>query len=150
MIRFSYRDLITELMTTCHEYIKECRQQVSYYNASVYKSEIVHNLERKIKALRTICELIGKEELLEPLRDYDSMRVASGNTVFTDQTSVPGRTLKLCSSLEKNITDFQQRFETKEIRLSERELGICVKRNKRKLLSICRRGTRSWAMLQWL
>ena len=150
MARFSYSDILAELAEASLEHINEVRQQLNYYNASVYKNEIVQILNQKIENLRTVAILIDDETLLEPLRDYDAISCVSGNTLAREDVSIPARYSRLINSLEKNLRLFIENIDGVHIPFSETNFRKNIRKYRRRLLAICRRGSRPWAILQSL
>ncbi len=148
MNRFSYNDILAELAEASLDHISEVRQQLNYYNASVYKLEIVQILNQKIENLRTVAILIGDDSLMEPLRDYDAIACVSGNCAAREDHSIPARYSRLVNSLEKNLRVFIDQIDELNLPFSEVAFRQNVRKYRRRLLAICRRGSRPWAILQ--
>lgn len=148
MASCSYKDLINELVETSHDYIREAYQQINYYNASVYKDEIVRNLNRKVDALRTLATFINHEIVLEPIRDFDSFKPVGGNSVNIVEHSLTARISKLLVQMDNSLKEYAELLSENHTYLRDQKIDQSLRRQRRKLLSICRRGTRSWALLQ--
>jgi hypothetical protein len=144
MSRYRHSDILTELIELSLDICGGIRMQLNYYRATVYKQDLAGTINRKVEALRTVSILSGEELLKEPLRDYDVMlenahlHYNPGECSYTVRcTQLMSSTLEACEELRD-----QMEFEQQKYRLTNREFSKNIQRNRRKLMSIARKGTR--------
>ncbi|MBC7529938.1 MAG: hypothetical protein H7318_00055 [Oligoflexus sp.] len=143
MSRYDRGDILMELIELCRDIKSEIHQQLTYYRASVYKTETAEHIELKITQLQVLAELCGNEALCDAFRDYDEMKKNGLKNMVPGECFLSHRVANLFQSIELMFEDMLQ-----DIHLANQDdrhqLTKNVIRNRKQLLSICRQGTRQW------
>ncbi len=136
-------DILMELIELCHEIKSEILLQLSYYRASVYKSETLEQIEIKIKQLQLLAELCGNEALCDAFRDYEEVKKSGPKNMVPGECFLSHRLANFFQSIE---TMFEAMLQ--DIHLADQDdrhhLTKTVLRNRHQLLLICRQGSRPW------
>jgi hypothetical protein len=149
MARYDYRDVVLELVELCREQKTEILQQLTYYRASVYKTETAQQIERKVEQMRLVCSLIGHAELSDAFQDYNVMRTHGHQWIVPGECPMSARVMNLVQSTEKI-------FETLANELPSRSLHDplsfqkTLQKHRKDLLAMCRHGSRQWSFFNTL
>lgn len=149
MSRFDRIDIILELLELGRELHADIYQQLNYYRASVYKDETAKIIDQKIEQLKTITSLFPDANALDLFNDFEATK-HSGNTIIAPgECLFTKRVTQLLSHLEEagerlleSLSEHQNR-ERPDPGFAKR-----VKQQRRKLLQICRQGSRRWSFFQ--
>jgi hypothetical protein len=148
MSRMSRSDIILELVELSKEVSNEIGQQLNYYRVSVYKNETASLIKDRIDNLKVIAGLFCDEMVLEPFRDYEAT-VSNGN-VYT----APGECAfsSRVGSLLKGFSDAMDKVQNVSHQNSQNDKSLAtgIQKHRRKILSLCRQGTRQWAFFSSL
>ena len=147
MRRFQIVDTIIEVVEICHEIIGDIRQQVDYFNASVYKEEIGAGLREKVDTLRVLCSLLGEPAIVDLFQDYDRDAIHAAPS----ECSFSVRVARLLVGVESEL----KRVDNKFLHFSdetEYDPSIIenVKKNRQRLLVSFSPGSRCWNLVQAL
>lgn len=149
MLRFDRIDIILELLELSQELHADIIQQLNYYRASVYKGETAKIIDQKIDQLKTITSLINDEDSLDFFNDFEATKqhgnvaIAPGECLFTRRVTQLLNHLAESNLCLKNAINDQQLRERIDPSFTKR-----VKQQKRKLLQICKQGSRRWSFFQ--
>jgi len=149
-MRFSYRDLLIELIDSCFGYIREIRSQLNFYQASVYKEEISRNIKKKTGNLRVLCCEFNSQQLEDFFDEFDVLASLGGNAKTHVSASLPERTVRLLQQIEPELKEIKHSLSAARSRRDSPNTVRNLKRKKRILMSACRRGSRPWSLLNLL
>jgi hypothetical protein len=148
MSRMSRSDIILELAELSKEVSGEIGQQLTYYRVSVYKNETAALIKDRIDNLKVIASLFCDEMILEPFSDYDAT-VSNGN-VYT----APGECAfsARVGSLLKAFSEAMEKVQNgcHQDGQNDKSLASGIQKHRRKILSLCKQGTRQWAFFNSL
>jgi hypothetical protein len=149
-MRFSYRDLLIELIDSCFDYVREVRSQLNFYKASVYKEEIARNIKKKTGSLRVLCCEFNSSDLEDFFDEFDSLAKLGGNAKSVVSSSLPERTVRLLQQVEPQLKEIKHGLTTARTNKDAPHVVRNLRRKKRILMSACRRGSRPWSLLNLL
>ncbi len=143
MSRYRYSDILAELIELSSDICGGIRLQLNYYRATVYKADISNTIDRKIEALRVVASLSGEDGLKEPLADFDAMKENAHLHYVPGECSFAIRVTQLLKNTEEGLAELEDTISTEHYyRRHNFDFSKKIHRNKRKLASLCRRGTR--------
>jgi len=148
MSRFHQLDVVIELGELCQDLMREIRQQLNYYRASVYKTETAKHIHYRVEKLRMITRLTNDEGLLEAFRDFDAMKKLGASACVAGECSFSTRTSRLLQSFDKRCDFIVQQANNRNVEFISATLIRDVQRHRRELLQMCRQGTRHWVFFQ--
>ena len=149
MARYDYRDIALELVELCRELRSDILQQLTYYRASVYKTETSKILERKVEQMRLLSELLGDELLCDAFRDYDVMKLNAHQWVTPGECHVSFRLTNLFQTTDKIFEKMAQnlyQIPNPDPQIFNRHLN----RHRRDILTMCQYGSRQWSFFNSL
>ncbi len=149
MSRYDYRDIVLELVELCREQKTEILQQLTYYRASVYKTETAQHIEQKVEQLRLLCTLIGYEELNDAFHDYQEMRLHGHQWVVPGECPMSARVMNLLQSTEKVFEKLATDFPLLQ-KPDPQSFQRTLQKHRRELLAMCRHGSRQWSFFHTL
>lgn len=144
MSRISHADILVELVDFCQEVCSNIKQQLNYYNASVYKHETANNIKKKIDHLQRIMTQMNDDLLMEPFKDYEAT-ILNGNVA-----TVPGeclfstRVYTLVNNIEKIMDELSQTINNQGQLAHKTNISNNIQKNKRHIQALCRRQTLPW------
>ncbi len=147
MSRVDQMDIMVELAELCRELKEEVLQQLNYYRVSVYKEETASLIEQKIKQLRTIVELTNNSEALDLFADYEATRCCGNLNLAPGECALSGRIMMLFSQLDSVVEGMLHRIQHEDV-IDSWHLARNIQKNRKKLLAICRQGSRQWSFFQ--
>ena len=147
MSRVDQLDIMVELTELCRDLKDDVLQQLNYYRASVYKEETSRIIEHKIEQLRTIIELTSNAEALDLFADYEATRACGNLNLAPGECPLSSRIMTLFSQLDSVLEDMVGRLHHEQV-TDQWHFSKNIQKNRKKLLSICRQGSRQWAFFQ--
>ncbi len=148
MSRFYQLDIVIELSELCQDLMREIRQQLNYYRASVYKSETARHINYRVEKLRMVAKLMRDEVFIEAFRDFDAMKELGASACVAGECSFSTRTSRLLQAFDKRCEFIVQQANNRNTEFISSTLMKDVQRHRRELLSMCRQGTRHWVFFQ--
>jgi hypothetical protein len=152
MARTQNLDIIIEILELTDELIKEIRQDLLYFRASVYKSETAPIITQKIQKLRVIAEVFPDRTLEEAFLDFDAELANAATLYVPGECSFTARTTRLLNSLDALV--MRNRTPGGSIRLQSIDesdgLAKKIRMKRSELLSACQHGSRRWNFFQGL
>jgi hypothetical protein len=143
MSRYRHSDILCELLELAADICGGIRLQLNYYTATVYKQDISETINKKVESLRTVANLSGEDKLLEPLRDYEAMKANAHLHYVPGECSYAVRVTTLLRNIETAIEEINNDMQyDHHYHRSNYEYSKKIQKNRRKLVSICRKGTR--------
>lgn len=169
MSRLRYGDVIVELSDLASDILDDIRQQVAYYRASVYKSEALTIIHRRVDHLAFISRILKDDNLAECVSDYraagqhsrglvakntainqdDEDDVQADEAQFT-QCSVTVRVMRLLVDATAVIESMRESARDGSASPHSRQIVSSITRHRRDLLAMSRHGSRAWTFLQSL
>ena len=149
MSRYDHQDIITEIIELCGELSREIVQQLTYYRASVYKDETAKVIDKKIEQLRMVANLLSEPILIDHFEDFNVTKGNGNIHVAPGECYYSHRVTTLLSEFRKTLEDIQ----TNHNRMLSEQPGVItknIKKNRNKLLLLCKKGTRQWNFFQTL
>jgi hypothetical protein len=164
MSRLRYGDFMVEIADLATDILDDIRQQTAYYRASVYKSEAISTIQRRVDNLAFISRILKDDALAECVSDYRATESHSrpaanpGNhheeAVQSGECLVTMRVMRLLFDASKVIESMraEARAHGSEGNDSNqtRRISTTITRHRRDLLAMSRQGSRSWSFLQSL
>lgn len=148
MPHFRQTDILIELVELCREQMTQVRQQLTYYRASVYKTEMAATINGDIGQLQLVGKLLADDALLESFSDYEAMA--------KDQQFVPGecsfsrRVSLLLGSIDSHLARLGRELPSRPLAGDEDAFAEAVRSRRGELLALCRFGSRQWAFFEAL
>ena len=142
MPRYDRSDILMELIELCRDLKSDILQQLNYYRASVYKSETAQQIEARVAQLHDIADMMGSETIREAFRDYEEMKLHGGQHAMPGECLLSKRLSRLFQSLEAGFDD--ELLASKQLQDSV-QLSRSIQKNRHRLLTACRQGSRQWA-----
>lgn len=131
-------DVVSEVLDLCRDLISQLRGQLEYYRASVYKDEMLAQIDKRISELGFLLELLPFEESQEVWADYVAVCRHAAQFSSPGFCSYTQRVTQFLDQVEKAITAiYQHGMETE---WDEQAL----KKNKNRLASLCLYGSQKW------
>lgn len=149
MTRFRVNDIMWELAEFARDLLSETRQLLQYHRASAYKDETSKKINLNLAQTRALFEILSDEILLDLLADIDALESWAGQAAQTGECSLSARANHLIKEAIPVLDQYQKKVARDRGVLREDTLRIIAER-RRALLSVCRQGTRSWALLKSL
>ena len=149
MARYDHRDIVLELVELCREVKTEILLQLTYYRASVYKTETAQLIERKVEQMRLVCQLIGHEELKDAFHDYEEMRVNGHQWIVPGECPMSARVMNLVQNTEKIFDSMAQNLAAVPF-TDAHHFQKTLHKHRRDLLAMCRHGSRQWSFFNTL
>ncbi len=144
MSRYDHHDILMELIELCREQKSDILQQLTYYRASVYKTETAKIIERKVELLKLVAALIGDEVLLDAFHDYEETKNNGNRQISPGECHLSTRIMNLLQSCDKIFDQLVGEIHLKTN--TDRQLfARNVQKHRGQLLSMCRQGTRQWS-----
>lgn len=148
MTRYRWNDIAFELIELCYEIILEIQQQLSYYKVSVYKEEVQEQVQKKLENLHTVLELIGNDSLLEIYKDYLAISKWDNRTYISEESLFYVKINNLLTKLNKQLPLVTKHLAQYKNTDNSKANTINVKKNKAKILTLCKYGSRPWSFFQ--
>ena len=149
MAKNQYMDVVSELVESCVEYTFDIKQQLRFYGASVYKHEIVHAVNKKIKNIQTILEFLRDKNTLASIKKYSCDNVVNGNQkVSATSGSFEVKVETLVKEIIIGLDSFVEEVNTNSSFFAGRDFRREMRYQRKKLSSACRRGSRTRQLIQ--
>ncbi len=154
MSRLRYGDFMVEIADLATDILDDIRQQTSYYRASVYKSEAISIIHRRVDHLAFVSRILKDDALAECVTDYRAAENHARPSPNADECMVTLRVMRLLFDATKVVESMraEARAHGSEGTNSGQTQRIftMVTRHRRDLLAMSRQGSRSWSFLQSL
>lgn len=164
MSRLRYGDFMVEIADLATDILDDIRQQTSYYRASVYKSEAISIIHRRVDHLAFVSRILKDEALAECVTDYRAAeshsRPAPNAGNHDDEPFQSGdclvtmRVMRLLFDASKVVESMRAEARTHGSEGTNsnqtRRISTTITRHRRDLLAMSRQGSRSWSFLQSL
>jgi hypothetical protein len=149
MARFRYADLVLELAELCQDIRKDLQQLLRYYRASAYKLDAVKPINTRVDQLRAVFDVLGDDELYEAMADHDAILEHGPQMLAAGECSVTARVGVLVATMEPAVCGLVRRYGQSHSQVRAETLKALY-RHRNTLMSLCREGSRSWAILRSL
>lgn len=151
MQRFDKYDIVMEFVELYGEIKDDIIQQLNYYKASVYKSETAKMINSKINQLKTLVELINETEALDLFNDFEETKSNGNIKIEQGECLLTLRVMNLLIQLDKNFDALAATLQNDTYKGGDSpDFTKQIQRNKRKVLSLCKHGTRQWSFFRTL
>jgi hypothetical protein len=164
MSHLRYGDFMVEIADLATDILDDIRQQTAYYRASVYKSEAISTILRRVDHLAFVSRILKDDALAECVTDYraaeNHSRPAPNAATHDDeplQSSeclVTMRVMRLLFDAGRVIESMraEARAHGSEGTNSSQthRISTTITRHRRDLMAMSRQGSRAWSFLQSL
>ena len=151
MQRFDKYDIVMEFVELYGEIKDDIIQQLSYYKASVYKSETAKTINVKINQLKTLVELMNEAEALDLFNDFEETKTNGNIKIEQGECLLTLRVMNLLMALDNSFDELAAMLQTNVYKGDESsDFTKQIQRHKRKVLSLCKYGTRQWSFFRTL
>jgi hypothetical protein len=147
--KFKTNDVMWELADFSKDLIDEIRQLLVYYKSSVYKTDTAVKVTGLMAQVEVLFLIINDEPLLEILRDYEALSECSGQWALPGECGLSMRLGHFTREASPALEEYQRRIQRVRSPLKDEQIKIMTER-RRSLLSVCRKGSRSWELLKSL
>lgn len=149
MSRYRAQDVLIELLALGKDLNAQILQQLTYYKASVYKTEAAALIEIKVAQLQQLVGFIGHDELQDAFLDYAFMKKSGLRLTVPGECLVSLRVAALTQTVDKLLGNFLLLQEKQEL-ISGDEFSNLDHEQRTQLLSMCRPFSEHWAFFSEL
>lgn len=135
MAKPDHFDVLSEILDLSKALQEDIIQQLRYYRASVYKEETYRVISAKLDHLRFVTELLGDVESDDVFNDFEAQKHHGNIQIAPGECLLTMRVYGLFRLLSQRM----QVLEKQSSQLVDEPKMIDeIKKNRRKLLSVCR------------
>lgn len=138
-------DIDIEVIELCREISQEIMQALNYFQVSVYKNEVIEQINKMIQNLKIVVELFSDQNILEPFRDYDAEVINGIPCAVPGESNFSSRVLRLINGVESQIISRGNHLHSQQLKIQTK-----AKKKKKEILSICQYGSKNWSFFQKL
>lgn len=151
MQRFDRYDIIMELIELYHDIKDDIVQQLSYYKASVYKSETAKIINTKIAQLKMLVVLMNESDAIDLFNDFEETKTNGNVKIQQGECLLTLRVMNLLIELDKTFANLRSTLQNNDRKTNESsDFTTQIQRNRRKFMSLCKHGTRQWSFFRTL
>ncbi len=149
MTRYRTGEVMAELSDLVLELIEEVKTVLVYHRASIYKQETTTKISKYIDSIKSVVVVMDDDTVSEVFADFEAISENCGQNLSPGECKQSWQVSRLVSDLVPAVGEYRKRIQRKMGPIANEQLQALME-NRRNLLSVCRKGSRSWELLKSL
>ncbi|MCX6117501.1 MAG: hypothetical protein NT027_08170 [Proteobacteria bacterium] len=147
MLRYRTCDVMVEMVDFAVELISESQQLVVYHKACTYKAETALKLNHKLSQIQSIVKIFNDDMLNDLLLDFKEIDSQIGQGLSPGECRLSWTVARMAQDFVPALSEFRRRAQSRRGPISDLQIQA-MQGSRNQLLSVCRKGTRSWELLK--